>query len=81
MGAKFAYAAQEEESLWVEMRDPQGRKMLLKNDAVYRAEERVQFEIPAERLPEGQVSLQIIGVDEEGKGYSSRIFLVQREEN
>lgn len=81
LGAKFAYAAQEEESLWVEMRDPQGRKMLLKNDAVYRAEERVQFEIPAERLPEGQVSLQIIGVDEEGKGYSSRIFLVQREEN
>lgn len=81
LGAGLVHAAQEEESLWVEMRDQQGRKMLLKNGAVYKVEERVQFEIPAERLPGGQISLQIIGVNEEGKRYSSRIFLVQREEN
>ncbi len=79
--SETVYAAEEEESLWVEMRDEQGRKMLLKYDAVYQTKERVQFEIPAERLPHGQVSLQIIGGDEEGKCYSSRIFLVQREEN
>lgn len=71
--------AGEEETLWVEMRDDKGRKMLLKNDAVYITNERVRFELPADRLPGEELSMQIVAVGEGGNRYSSRVFLIRAE--
>lgn len=71
-----AYAGENEEKLWVEMRDDLGRKMLLKDGAVYVPQECVRFEIPADRLPDEEISLQMVAQGEEGGIYVSRIFLI-----
>lgn len=76
-----AQAAKEPESLWVEMRDDLGRKMLLKYDAVYETGAKVSFELPAKRLPEQKIALQIAAVGEDGTQYASRIFYVKRGES
>ena len=70
-------AEEETESLWVEMRDDEGRKLLLKNDAVYTTDDRVRFELPVKRLPREKLALQIVAVGEDGKRYESRIFYVK----
>lgn len=69
-----------EEKLWVEMRDEQGRKMLLKDGAVYMASDCVRFELPAGRLPGQELAVQIVAEGEDGSRYCSRIFLIQAEE-
>lgn len=71
-----AYASESEEKLWVEMRDDKGRKMLLKEGAVYVPEECIRFEIPADRLPQEEIRLQMVAEGEEGGVYVSRIFLI-----
>lgn len=71
-----AYAGESENRLWVEMRDDLGRKMLLKEGAVYTPDECVRFEIPAICLPEDEVSIQIVAQGKEGGVYVSRIFLI-----
>lgn len=73
------YAGEESERLWVEMRDDLGRKMLLKEDAVYVTDDTVRFELPAGRLPDQELSLKLVAVGEDGTGYSSRIFLIRGE--
>lgn len=73
------YAKEEEEALWVEMRDDYERKLLLKYDAVYITNDKVRFELPAERLPAQELSLQIVAVDENGVQYRSRIFRIKAE--
>lgn len=70
------YAEEEDKDLWVEMRDEFGRKMLLRNDAVYITDKAVRFELPADRLPTKELSMQIVAVDEDGMRYSSRIFCI-----
>lgn len=70
------YAGEEQKALWVEMRDEKGRKMLLKNDAVYITNDRVRFELPADRLPAQELSMQIVAVGEDGNWYSSRVFRI-----
>lgn len=74
-------AGNEPKQLWVEMRDNEGRKMLLKKDAVYIADDCVRFEIPAGRLPDEKISLQMVAVGEEGEVYSSRIFHIRAKED
>lgn len=69
-------AAEREELLWVEMRDDRNRKMLLKEDAVYYGESSIRFEIPVESMPEEKLSVQLLAAGEEGRSYSSRVFLV-----
>ncbi len=76
-----AYAGGELEQLWVEMRDEYGRKMLLKNDSVYITNNCVRFELPADRLPDEEISLQMVAVGEAGKVYSSRIFRIRGQED
>lgn len=71
------HAGNEPEQLWVEMRDDEGRKMLLKNDAVYITDNCVRFELPAGRLPDEKISLQMVAVGEKGEVYSSRIFHIR----
>lgn len=70
---------EEQEQLWVEMRDDLGRKMLLKNDAVYITDTAVRFELPADRLPKEEISMQLIAIGEDGSTYVSRIFRVKPE--
>lgn len=73
------YAEEQVESLWVEMRDDQGRKMLLKQDAVYVTDDKVRFELPAGRLPEQELALRLVAVGEDGTAYSSRVFYIRGE--
>lgn len=75
----FVYAG-EEQSLWVEMRDDQYRKLLLQEGSVYETDTQVRFELPVSRMPEGKLSLQIIAVGEEGEVYTSRVFLLRKKE-
>ena len=63
--------------LWVEMRDEENRKLLLKNGSVYRVSDRLRLEIPAERIPEGEIALQLVVTGEEGEVYESRTFLLE----
>lgn len=77
----MVYAGENEEKLWVEMRDDQGRKMLLKDGSVYVPEECVRFEIPAERLPAEEVRLQIVAEGKKGGVYVSRVFLIEGKGN
>lgn len=74
-------AEEKKENLWVEMRDSKNRKLLLKEGAVFQAEETVRLELPAERIPEGRFALQLIASGEEGETYISRIFLIEKKEN
>jgi len=73
----IVYAGEKEERLWVEMRDDLGRKLLLKDGAVYMPQECVRFELPAGRLPEGVLSLQMVAEGQEGSLYVSRVFLIE----
>lgn len=75
-----AYAGEKEEKLWVEMRDDEGRKMLLQDGAVYVPKECVRFEIPLKSLPEETIRLQMAAEGEGGNLYVSRVFLIGREE-
>lgn len=75
------FAEKKAEQLWVEMRDAYGRKLLLKNDAVYITSDCVRFELPARQLPKEEISLQMVAVGEQGEVYSSRIFRIKAEED
>lgn len=72
--------AQETEEFWVDLRDEQNRKLLLKSGSVYYPKERVRLEIPCEKLPDGQLSLQILATDEKGGIHQSRVFLVKKQD-
>lgn len=74
--AAVVYAGEKEERLWVEMRDDLGRKLLLKEDAVYKPGECVRFEIPLKSLPEETIRLQMAAEGEDGNLYVSRVFLI-----
>lgn len=76
-----ALAGEKAEQLWVEMRDDSGRKLLLKDDAVYITSDCVRFELPTKRLPEDEISLQMVAVGEQGEVYNSRIFHIKAEED
>lgn len=73
------YAEEEGNALWVEMRDTYERKLLLKYDAVYITNDKIRFELPAERLPTQELSMQIVAVGEDGEQYCSRIFRIKAE--
>lgn len=81
MTAPVVHAGDEAQQLWVEMRDEEGRKLLLKNDAVYITYDCVRFELPADRLPGEELSLQMVAVSENGSVYSSRIFHIRAQED
>ncbi len=71
-------AAGQDRSIWVDMRDEQYRKLLLKEDAVYQVDKKVTFEIDKDDLPEGVISVRIVASDEENAVYESRVFLVEK---
>lgn len=71
-------AAGEKESLWVEMRDAEGRKLLVKEGEYYQPGERMRLEIPMERIPEERITLQLVAEGQEGTVYTSRVFLLKQ---
>ena len=71
-------AAGEKETLWVEMRDAEGRKLLVKEGTYYQPGERTRLEIPMNRIPEEQVALQLVAEGKEGTIYTSRVFLLEQ---
>ena len=72
-----AAAQEKENSLWVEMRDEKNRKLLIKEGSVYQVIDRLRLEIPAERMPEGEITLKVVATGEEGEIYESRTFLLE----
>jgi len=70
-------AAKEQETLWVDMRDEQGRKCLLKEDSAFCLKERMWFELTKESLPKGISSIRLVVVGEDHGVYESRVFLVE----
>lgn len=78
---KAVYAGEAEKQLWVEMRDEQGRKLLLKEGARYPASGCIRFEIPVEALPEPEIMLQMIADGQDGRSYCSRVFWIGAEKN
>lgn len=80
VGGFTVEAEETPEKLWVEMRDEYDRKLLLKEDAVYRAGDKIRLEIPMERMPEGETALWLNAEGDGGKIYQSRIFLIEKEE-
>ncbi len=70
------YAGAEDKKLWVEMRDSNNRKMLLKENTSYQAKDSVRLEVPVKQLPKGQVCIQLVAVGEDGEVSISRIFHV-----
>lgn len=77
---QLVMAAGNSNSLWVELRDEENRKLLLQEGAVYYPERRVRFDIAKDELPRGRLSFRILAVDEEGEVYESRVFLVEGNE-
>ena len=70
-------AAEEEPKLWVEMRDEQNRKLLLKEGTIYHPKQKLRFDIPVQELPQGIFTVQIVAVKDTGEIYESRVFLVE----
>lgn len=62
--------------MWVDLCDTSERKMLLKNDAVYKVEDKVRFEIPKDSIPEDDLKIQITATGKDGRRYISRYFNV-----
>ena len=60
LGTDKLQAAEDSQKLWVEMRDEQNRKLLLKNDAVYYPEQKIRFDIPVQELPRGRLPCKLL---------------------
>lgn len=79
-GNTVAYAdvhkIKDTKELWVDLCDTAERKMLLKNDAVYKIEDKVRFEIPKNSMPDEDVKIQITAFGKDGREYVSRFFNV-----
>lgn len=69
-------ATNDKKEMWVDLCDTFERKMLLKNDAVYKVEDKVRFEIPRESIPKGEMKIQISAIGNDGSLYQSRAFNV-----
>ena len=68
------------EPLWVDMKDENDRLLLVKEGTVLPVGDKVRLEIPMERMPRQQMSLQIIAIDEKGEVFGSRIIRIKAED-
>lgn len=74
---KRAYAFEKGNRMWVEMKDENERKVLLKDNAVLEVSDMVRFEIPATAIPKDAVTIKVTAIDENGKMFVSRDFMVK----
>lgn len=78
-GVQNSFAAGKE-TFWVDMKDENDRLLLVKEGTVLPVGDKVRLEIPMERMPRQQVSLQIIATDEKGEVFGSRIIRIKAED-
>ncbi len=78
-GIQNSFAAGKE-TFWVDMKDENDRLLLVKDGTVLPVGDKVRLEIPMERMPCQQVSLQIIAIDEAGEVFGSRIIRIKAED-
>ena len=62
--------------MWVDLVDNSDRKVLLKDNCVYKVEDKVTLEIPSESLPQKPVAVTVIAKTSSGDLYESREFLL-----
>lgn len=79
-GSAYSSFASENASFWVDMRDEEDRLLLVKEGTVLPVGDKVRLEIPMERMPRQQMSLQIIAIDEKGEVFGSRIIRIKAED-
>lgn len=77
VGSSFAAG---KETFWVDMKDENDRLLLVKEGTVLSVGDKVRLEIPMERMPRQQMSLQIIAIDEKGEVFGSRIIRIKAED-
>ena len=78
-GVQNSFAAGKE-TFWVDMKDENDRLLLVKEGTVLPVGDKVRLEIPMERMPRQQMSLQIIAIDEKGEIFGSRIIRIKAED-
>ena len=78
-GGQNSFAAGKE-NFWVDMKDENDRLLLVKEGTVLPVGNKVRLEIPMERMPRQQVSLQVIAIDEKGEVFGSRIIRIKAED-
>lgn len=78
-GVRSSFAAGKE-TFWVDMKDENDRLLLVKEGTVLAVGDKVRLEIPMERMPRQQMSLQIIAIDEKGEVFGSRIIRIKAED-
>lgn len=78
-GVRSSFAAGKE-TFWVDMKDENDRLLLVKEGTVLPVGDKVRLEIPMERMPRQQMSLQIIAIDEKGEVFGSRIIRIKAED-
>ena len=76
--ASSSFAA-EHDTLWVEMRDEEDRLLLVKDGTVLPVSDTLRLEIPMDRIPQQQMSFQVIAIDEKGETFGSRIIRIRKE--
>lgn len=62
--------------MWVDLVDNTDRKVLLKDDCVYKVDDKVTLEISSEALPQNPVAVTVIAKTKAGDIYESREFLL-----
>ena len=78
-GVRSSFASGKE-TFWVDMKDENDRLLLVKEGTVLPVGDKVRLEIPMERMPRQQMSLQIIAIDEKGEVFGSRIIRIKAED-
>lgn len=78
-GTLISAASGEKNSLWVDMKDGQNRKILVREGTVFSVSDRLVFELDAQELPIEPVSMQLIAFGSDGKIYESRMIRVVAE--
>lgn len=73
-----AYAKEKEEMLWTELRDDSERKLLIKDEGVFKVNDRVRLEIPANALPDGSFTILLTALADDGTRYVSREYRIRK---
>lgn len=71
------YANDTAQRMWVDMKDENERKLLVRDEGVYEVNDRVRLEIPAENIPDNEATLRVIVTGDDGTNYISRNFKIK----
>jgi len=71
------YANDNAKSMWVDLKDDNERKILVREEGVLTVNDKVRLEIPAENMPEDESTLKVIVTGDDGTSYVSRSFKIK----